>query len=405
MKTLEVMLTQHTPIIHFQPDQHGATLRASEVKPRLDRFIITKLGDGDYEKGKEKVNKEWLVGKGDHYALDYKLKFEPGSEKGYEDFATYEMNPVNERSGKRTNYPLFFGNMNVDDENEIKKLADAFYVYMIIFSLKDDVIGLFKKEWVCEFFLTTNFGTRQSKGFGSFYVDEQDDYYIVPNSKYKFNVKASNDEKGFRKLFDRIDLFYKTLRGGINLKDRNRETIFYFKSLAYEYVNKKLNANWDKKRVKEEFYYSKSDNKRSFDIRDMLGFSTNEQWLSYRDNIEKTAVLNANGDNFDIERMQSPILFKPIYNEDGYFTVYIIFQDARVNLSGFKESKKICFKSKKNHSKVFIDLPQDFSTEKYFNFIFNELKFDINTYVDDEYQEHQYFDILEGIYSQIYSNL
>jgi len=36
-------LKQHTPIIHFQADQKGATLRASELKPKLDRFLIDKL--------------------------------------------------------------------------------------------------------------------------------------------------------------------------------------------------------------------------------------------------------------------------------------------------------------------------------------------------------------------------
>jgi hypothetical protein len=35
----EVRLKQHTPMIHFQHDQAGATLRATEVKPKLDRYV------------------------------------------------------------------------------------------------------------------------------------------------------------------------------------------------------------------------------------------------------------------------------------------------------------------------------------------------------------------------------
>lgn len=35
-------LEQQTPLIHFQYDQPGATLRATEVKPKLDKFIIKK---------------------------------------------------------------------------------------------------------------------------------------------------------------------------------------------------------------------------------------------------------------------------------------------------------------------------------------------------------------------------
>ena len=49
MRKLTVILRQHTPLIHFQHYQDNATLRASEVKPQLDRFLLTQLGDGDYE--------------------------------------------------------------------------------------------------------------------------------------------------------------------------------------------------------------------------------------------------------------------------------------------------------------------------------------------------------------------
>ena len=33
-------LKQQTPMIHFQSKEPGACLRATEVKPKLDRFII-----------------------------------------------------------------------------------------------------------------------------------------------------------------------------------------------------------------------------------------------------------------------------------------------------------------------------------------------------------------------------
>ena len=43
MQKLEFTLKQHTPLIHFQHDQAGATLRATEVKPKLDQFLIEEL--------------------------------------------------------------------------------------------------------------------------------------------------------------------------------------------------------------------------------------------------------------------------------------------------------------------------------------------------------------------------
>jgi hypothetical protein len=38
MAKLIVKLEQHTPLIHFQHTQDGATLRATEFKPRFDKF-------------------------------------------------------------------------------------------------------------------------------------------------------------------------------------------------------------------------------------------------------------------------------------------------------------------------------------------------------------------------------
>lgn len=42
---LELDLKCHAPIIHFQPSTNakGATLRASEVKPKFDRYLMKKV--------------------------------------------------------------------------------------------------------------------------------------------------------------------------------------------------------------------------------------------------------------------------------------------------------------------------------------------------------------------------
>lgn len=75
MAKLTVTLKQHTPLIHFQPNQEGATLRASEVKPKLDRYILTQLGNDDYQSGINLArNNGWLIGAGQHASLNYKMK-------------------------------------------------------------------------------------------------------------------------------------------------------------------------------------------------------------------------------------------------------------------------------------------------------------------------------------------
>ncbi len=45
-------LKQHTPIILFQIEQEGATLIATKLKPKLDRFIIAKFQSGTMQSQK-----------------------------------------------------------------------------------------------------------------------------------------------------------------------------------------------------------------------------------------------------------------------------------------------------------------------------------------------------------------
>lgn len=40
---LTIQLTCQAPMIHFQHYEKGATLRASEVKPKLDEYLVKKL--------------------------------------------------------------------------------------------------------------------------------------------------------------------------------------------------------------------------------------------------------------------------------------------------------------------------------------------------------------------------
>lgn len=73
----------------------------------------------------------------------------------------------------------------------------------------------------------------------------------------------------------------------------------------------------------------------------------------------------------------------------------------------------MCFYSKKekdeqNRPKRFmLKLPRYFSLSDYFDFIFNpnRLNFDISTHIEQQYQNHDYYAILEDIYTQIKENI
>jgi len=501
MHILEVKLKQHTPLIHFQHEQDGATLRASEVKPKLDRFILTKLGEGEmdlveetdnYKKriqeikqqNPEKTNYEigflyakeqkMLIGKGDKPSLNYKMQIKPNGEifflltnqkieftnrhkeKGKRFIEETENGEkikylLKERTSDKKlihdlkKYPLFFGNIDADinNSNEYKKLSFTDDPLDLIITTTNTTIYklLIIDGFMCNFFMNHNFGTRQSKGFGSFYINEKDKLYISPKSEYQFDISivGSYYDDDFEVLFSAIELFYSTLRAGINLKI-GKNTKFYFKSLLFLYCSKVLNAHWDKRKVKEEFYPDNITSPKdslekqraihsgnsmddpltipfdeSYDVRDLLGFSTNERWLSYGDSIEKKVAIkdgtryrypNPN-ESLSIERMRSPILFKPVYgktkDKKDIYTVHILLQDNVANLNEFKSANKICFYSKNRFgSKLFmIDLPSMFSTKNYFDYIFDKLKIDITTHVEKKYHLHDYYKILSDIYEQL----
>ena len=76
--TISCTLSQQTPLIHFQHQEPGACLRGSELKPKLDRFLLEQLGQGNalpqdagYSIARENG---WLAGDGSHPALKYKVR-------------------------------------------------------------------------------------------------------------------------------------------------------------------------------------------------------------------------------------------------------------------------------------------------------------------------------------------
>ena len=103
---LKVQLEAQSPIIHFQHDQAGATLRASEVKPKLDRFLLNKM---EQETGKRvavlKKDNGYAVMFTDkeHNALNYRMNFEvPGN--------AYWVEPG---TFKPESYSIYYGNSGV----------------------------------------------------------------------------------------------------------------------------------------------------------------------------------------------------------------------------------------------------------------------------------------------------
>lgn len=289
MKTLKVTLKQHTPLIHFQHDQEGATLRASEVKPKLDRYLLTKLGNGSYKKGIEQAkDKGWLIGKGEHPALDYKIRI-----VSKERIRDIHLDSCLNNDGKWTTekYPLLLANMGGrNSEDELVNFS-LFREVILDSIIKNDELYNELKKQIPYFFANTNFGQRANKGFGSFTIErikDHDDkvtkidskgdspYYIAESTLYMDFCLAKEDTpsiEDYKLVFKVIDAYWKELRNEVN-KDT------------------KINCS---------------------------EIDTVEAYIKGMKNI----VLDEN-----IQRVPAPIIFKPIfYKSKGnlYVSIYIMF--------------------------------------------------------------------------------
>ncbi|MBK7808794.1 MAG: hypothetical protein IPJ51_21275 [Saprospiraceae bacterium] len=280
----------------------------------MDRFILMKIGrEADpnlineneiYDKGKEVANrKKWLIdsGKG---ALDYKMRIEP-----IDAVNSIPIMYSTTNDGKfRPNFPTIFGNV---DSHQKKVFRFAEKQKLTITCTKVELSDKFN-QWIGMFFSLNNFGFRQSKGFGSFTIDNKS---MVLGSKLFFTLNHGITE--YYEVFRDIDLFYRCLKSGINIKtredpkDKKSKLIdkMYLKSLMFKFA-KSLSKpeQWDKRTIRHALFlnnYKYKDDKKEdgifynrrnpdgtvqftvaqaegtnyFDFRDLLGLSTEQDWL------------------------------------------------------------------------------------------------------------------------------
>lgn len=383
MKQLTVKLKQHTPLIHFQHYQEGATLRASEVKPRLDRYILEILGKGSYLKGcSMAAEKKWLVGanplKKEQFALNYKMKIEP---ENYQDL-TLKISPNKKSKYETENFPMLLSNMGgKNDKRDLVNFSmyDNISIKFQFFSNTNNLQELYDiiKDNVEFFFLTRNFGQRASKGFGSFTVES-----IEEDSKKEITKNTSNSISELKTciirykyqnsdqistLFNVIDFYWKCLKSGINSTKRvivndkierkysdKPDDIRYIKSYLWTFLNDRGHT-WEKRTIKQSLRLSSSpakndknkyrdNNNNIFYARAFLGCPINgftyriatgkiEKRYNYKKEKyeEKEKFINKEIDikcsNGDIKRIPSPILFKPIIhdiNGKNYVSILIL---------------------------------------------------------------------------------
>lgn len=325
---LTVKLKQYTPLIHFQHEQDGATLRASELKPKLDKFIKY-----DIEKfiiitdeQKKTIKKEFLE---KEKINNYKIKITSKIKNKIRYKTFISRRESTEYKSKKIKIGAYFG------EYYSLELTD---IEVEFFSFDEKILELLKiaieHVTICE-----NFGCNQSKGFGSFIVIE---YKFSDQSEF-IRSKIDVEEK-LRKISsvlytkDNINPLECILKDYKKLKSGQCKPKYEKSLLMSFFYNNKEKIRWEKafikksleKEEKEIFKYLKNDHKHenyeeinnSKFIRGIFGLS--DRYEFSLDNHPKYTTLvvrikDAITEDEAIERCHSPLYFKVIQNK-----VYVI---------------------------------------------------------------------------------
>lgn len=368
-------LRQNTPVLHFLHDQPGATLRATELKPKLDIRIVEAL--------KTSLPKHWVshTGENGHKALDYKLRIVANApRKVAVDIKSIpdEKMPLHEKY-ETQQFPHVLANVGGKPyKQDLKNLVFSDQITVYVDCWHSDLLECVKRE-LPALLANKNFGNRGSKGFGSFSCVKIDanGHHSDPALEYYFDYSISG-RYDFQTLFKVIDIFYKCLRSGINdarpVGKENRDettTVFYFKSLMYAYVlSKAPTSDWDKKLIKSHFFNSNNiGEKDRRDFRDWLGLSTDETWKVNKrlwDKIPLTKTSLTKG----VDRFPSSIIIKPVYLKENTYRIFFGANLSKDVSDQFKKASiEIKMPKKRNQPLILTPSPL-FDIDDFLTFIF-----------------------------------
>ncbi len=216
---LKITLKQHSPIIHFQSGQTGATLRATELKPKLDKYLKKKYSE--------------LNGKN----LLYQVHIIDLLKNHYVNFPNASNSP-------------YFGNMGTNRKKYIQ--TNEVQVKFKTFSqdLYDKIDTIFP-----EFLVRENFGTRSNKGYGCYFYNNKNQPAFEELLNKQFSPVLYWNCSSINEAFFSIKTVYSLLKSGINLKDNNRNIKTYYKSLLFKYFCEEKAIRWEKPVIKQHFQF------------------------------------------------------------------------------------------------------------------------------------------------------
>ncbi len=263
-------LKQHTPLIHFQHEQDGATLRATELKPKLDKFIITHFGNGDYDAGLRVVReRKWMIGKQEESnALNYQIVIES----------------------------TIISRQNLEIINQMTGLLSLDNITVKVLTFNKHILSTIS-DLIKSFFNLHQFGKRQSKGYGQFTLESLNGQ-SQPTTINEFKDSLRNKYrhyyfKVFQAHLNPIEIIEKDnrrLKSGIN-RPYDKAKVFKFM------VERDEPIRWEKRIIKQAIYdqqhfdYTLSGNTSPIDyngIEQIGRNSTHEYTSDWNDNPDET---------------------------------------------------------------------------------------------------------------------
>ena len=389
---INIELKQVSPMLHFQGREDGATIRATELKPKLDRFILSWIAfenskitwDKDALNSETlmlnncvkeliKEHKDWFIDKtGEKHALNYKVRIIAGN----------RLNNIKDKCFGNAGYVL------KQNKHEYS-YYESIFIKIKCFneSLKNKIIELFPL-----FIDSIAFGLQQGKGYGNYRVKKIDDkvinYSIEENIiKIKDHFSKDNDDLLIYKLkltkgldyvavLNAIANYNRYLKSGLRC-GRNYPSVLMKKYLKmdekkWEIINEKkamkheLAENYNIDELIRKDYRGKPididnnmnasyDEEKVYYTRGILGFApTYTYHLSVEENkaafnkqvvkkmFKKSFEVQAKIEKKEISRFPSPIHF---HLHKNYSTVYLIIRNYQI-LKLQKYDTEIKFKEK-----------------------------------------------------------
>lgn len=306
-------LQPQTPLINFQYTCSDSSLRATEVKPKLDEFLSVQE---EFQENQEK----WRI-KEQNKALNYKMHFTVIRDLG---------NVILDGKGE---YSIYYGNMGSNQVEGTRRVTQ-----MEITCFDPELLAFIDKH-ICTFFIVTNFGRMQGKGFGSFTINKTPAQLLTPQAissqlKAYYGAKHCYSFKGGDDTFTKIKMVYSLMKSGSNLWLKNKSTGEFFptksyhRSILFEFMHDEYETGNEKAWLKQKKLApaisgrkqgpAEQVDEKSRYVRALLGIGEHIDFLNDLQNRRKDNKTVVTIESDEIARLSSPIFFKVI-NGNVYY--------------------------------------------------------------------------------------